>query len=61
MENLSSLVAKITSCGLSKQKREAVKARDPNPKKGRSGRRKGTYISQVSIHASSYIASPLKI
>ena len=46
MENLSSLVVKITNCGSSKQKREAVKVGDPNPRKGRPGRRKGDlYLS----------------
>ena len=46
MENLSSLVVKILNCGSSKQKREAVKVNDPNPSKGRPGRRKGDlYLS----------------
>ena len=33
MENLSSSVVKITSYGLSMQKREAVNSRGPNPRK----------------------------
>ena len=60
MKNLSSPVAKILSCGSSKQKREAVKAGDPNPEKKGQEEERGTYISQVSIHASSCIAPPLR-
>ena len=44
VEDLSPLEIKIISYSLSKQKREAGKARDPNPEKRRPRGRKGPYI-----------------